>query len=397
MTTYDTVIRGGHVIDPASGLTEVADVAITGGTIAAVEAVIHPSAAREVIDATGTFVTPGLIDLHTHVYWGVTYWGIEPDPVAARTGVTTWLDVGSAGSYSFPGFRRFICEPSRSRIFALLNLSSIGLIAPSWEFANPDYWDVDLAATIVEDNRDLILGIKARIDSSTTRGVGVQPLARAREVADRVGLPLMTHIGVGPPSLDEVAEYLRPGDMLTHCFTGHSMRILTADGRIHPTIKRLHEEGLILDIGHGAGSFSFETSEAMLAQGVMPDVISSDIHQLSIQGPMFDLPTTLSKFLGLGMSVADVIECATAKPAAAMRRPDLGTLRPGSKADIALFRIEEGNYTFQDIHLNERHGSQRLINTMTFLDGERMPLDPERPLMPWAKLTERQAAALKQP
>lgn len=397
MERFDTVVRGGEVVDPGAGLTGMLDVAITGGVVAEVSAGIDPGRAGEVIDATGQIVTPGLVDLHTHVYWGVTYWGIEPDPVAARTGVTTWLDVGSAGSYSFPGFRRFICEPSRSRVFALLNLSSIGLIAPSWEFTNPDYWDVDLAASIVDANRDLILGIKARIDSSTTRGVGIQPLARARELADRVSLPLMTHIGVGPPTIDEVAGYLRPGDMLTHCFTGHSMRILTDDGRIHPTIKRLHDEGLILDIGHGAGSFSFETSEAMLAQGVMPDVISSDIHQLSIQGPMFDLPTTLSKFLGLGMSVADVIERATSRPAAAMGRPDLGTLRPGSKADVALFRIEEGEYTFQDIHMNERHGSQRLINTLTLLDGERMPLEPERPLMPWAKLTERQAAGLKLP
>ncbi len=393
----DTLIAGGEVVDPGAGLAGKLDVAISGGVVSEVAAGIDPSRADAVIDASGQIVTPGLVDLHTHVYWGVTYWGIEPDPVAARSGVTTWLDVGSAGSYSFPGFRRFICEPSKSRVFALLNLSSIGLIAPSWEFANPDYWDVELAVSIVEANRDLILGIKARIDSSTTRGVGIEPLARARELADRVGLPLMTHIGVGPPTIDEVAEYLRPGDILTHCFTGHSMRILTDDGRIHPTIKRLHDEGLILDIGHGAGSFSFETSEAMLAQGIMPDVISSDIHQLSIQGPMFDLPTTLSKFLGLGLSISEVIERATSKAAAAMLRPDLGTIRPGSRADIALFKVEEGDYTFQDIHMNERKGTQRLINTLTMIDGETLPLEPERPLMPWAKLTERQATGLKQP
>src|SRR5688500_7552245 len=144
------------------------------------------SAARAVIDASGGIVTPGLVDLHTHVYWGSTYWGIEADPVAARTGVTTWLDVGSSGAYSWPGFRRFLIEPSRSRIFALLNLSSIGLIAPTWEFANPDYSDVDLAETIINANRDLILGVKARIDQNTTRGVGIRPLELARELADRV-------------------------------------------------------------------------------------------------------------------------------------------------------------------------------------------------------------------
>src|SRR5687768_12550394 len=183
LAEFDTLITGGHVIDAANNRSERADVAIKDGKIAAVEPSIARDRAKQVIDATDQIVTPGLVDLHTHVYWGVTYWGIEPDPVAARSGVTTWLDVGSAGSYSFPGFRRFICEPSKSRVFALLNLSSIGLIAPSWEFANPDYWDVELAATIVESNRDLILGIKARIDSSTTRGVGIEPLARARELA----------------------------------------------------------------------------------------------------------------------------------------------------------------------------------------------------------------------
>jgi dihydroorotase len=288
-----------------------------------------------------------------------------------------------------------VAEASKSRVFALLNLSSIGLIAPSWEFANPDYWDVDLAETIVNQNRDLILGIKARIDSSTTRGVGVAPLARARELADRVELPLMTHIGAAPPTIDEVAVYLRPGDILTHCFTGNTMRILGQDGVPHEAIKRLHEQGLIFDIGHGTGSFSYEVAEGMLAAGIPPDVISSDIHQLSIQGPMYDLPTTLSKFLNLGMSLPDVIERATSRPAAAMRRPDLGTLKPGSVADIALFRIEEGDFTFHDIFMNARTGGKRLISTQTLVDGAVLPRTPERELAPWAVLPERQRLVLQ--
>ncbi|MCA9880550.1 MAG: amidohydrolase/deacetylase family metallohydrolase, partial [Thermomicrobiales bacterium] len=221
--TYDTLIIGGQVVDPAAGLVGQFDVAISDGRIAAVEAGLDPGAAREVIDASEGIVTPGLVDLHTHIYWGATFWGIEADPVAARTGVTTWLDVGSAGSYSWPGFRRYIAEPSKVRVYGLLNLSSIGLIAPTWEFANLDYCDVDLAETIVNDNRDLILGIKARIDSNTTRGVGIRPLELARELADRVGLPLMVHIGAGPPALAEVSHLLRPSDILTHCFTGQSM------------------------------------------------------------------------------------------------------------------------------------------------------------------------------
>lgn len=384
--TYDLVISGGQVVDPRAGLLGDLDLAIVDGRIAAVEAEISPSRARRTMDARGQIVTPGLVDLHTHIYWGVTYWGIEADPVAARTGVTTWLDVGSAGSFSFPGFRRYVAEPTRARVFALLNLSSIGLIAPSWEFANLDYCDIELAAQMVEANRDLILGIKARIDANTTRGVGIRPLALARELADRVGLPLMTHIGWGPPSIDEVAEHLRPGDILTHCCTGGDMRILGQDGVPHAEIMRLREQGLILDIGHGTGSFSYEVAEGMLERGIIPDVISSDIHQLSVQGPMFDLPTTLSKFLNLGLSLSDVIERATARPAAAMGRPDLGTLRPGSVADIALFRLEEGEFTFFDVTMNARRGWTRLVNTATLIDGEELPRAPEREPALWAEL-----------
>lgn len=387
---FDLVIRGGEVLDPGADIQGRFDLGIRDGRVAAIEPEIDLARAERVIDATGQIVTPGLVDLHTHIYWGATYWGIEADPVAARSGVTTWLDVGSAGAYSFPGFRRYIAEPSRCRVFALLNLSSIGLIAPTWEFANPDYWDVDLAAKIVEANRDLILGIKARIDRNTTRGVGVRPLERARELADRVGLPLMVHVSWGPPTIDEVAAYLRPGDILTHCFTGGDMRILGEDGQVLPVIRDLQERGLILDIGHGTGSFSFAVAEAMLEQGVLPDTISSDIHQLAVQGPMYDLPTTLSKFLALGMSLPDVIERATARPAAAIRRPDLGTLRVGSVADIALWRLEEGDFVFHDVGMDERRGTQRLVNTLTLVDGQVLPRLPERPPHVWAVLPEHQ-------
>jgi len=391
---YDTLIVGGEVVDPGAGLSGRLDVAMSDGRIAAVAPGLDPDAARRTIDASGRIVTPGLVDLHTHVYWGATYWGIEADPVAARTGVTTWLDVGSAGAYSFPGFRAWIAEPSAVRVFALLNLSAIGLIAPTWEFANLDYCDIGLAEQIVAANRDLILGIKARIDRNTTRGVGVRPLALARELADKVGLPLMVHIGIGPPSLDEVVPLLRPGDILTHCCTGGDMKIVADDGLTRADIRALRDRGLVLDVGHGTGSFSFATAEAMLAEGVLPDVISSDIHQLAVQGPMFDLPTTLSKFLALGMTLEQVVERATSRPAAAMRRPDLGTLRPGSPADVALFELVEGEFTFHDVRMEPRRGAQRLVNTLTLVDGEILERGEERPLQPWAVLPEHQRVAV---
>jgi dihydroorotase len=385
----DTVIRGGRVIDPANGVDGQCDVAISDGRIAQVARGLEAGNA-EVIDASGQIVTPGLVDLHTHIYWGATYWGIEADPVAARSGVTTWLDVGSAGSYSWPGFREYIVKRNRVRVFALLNVSSIGLIAPTWELSNVDYCDVDLAQKTIDANRDLILGVKARVDASTTRGTGIRPLELARELADRVDLPLMVHIGSGPPTLDEIAALLRPGDILTHCFTGNTNRVLRQDKVVHADIKRLHEQGLILDIGHGTGSFSFEVAEGMLEQGIMPDVISTDIHQLAQQGPMFDMPTTLSKFLSLGMTLPEVIERATTRPAQAMRRPDLGTLSPGAPADIALFRLEEGEYTFHDVQMSPRTGSVRLVSTQTFVDGDLLPLLPERELHVWAVLPEHQ-------
>ncbi|HET9017864.1 MAG TPA: amidohydrolase/deacetylase family metallohydrolase [Thermomicrobiaceae bacterium] len=389
---FDTIVAGGEVIDPGAGIVGAHDVGIRDGRVVAVGPGLPRDRAARVIDAAGQIVTPGLVDLHTHIYWGATFWGIEADPVAARTGVTTWLDVGSAGAYNWPGFRRYVAESSRARVFALLNLSSIGLVARTYELANLDYCDVDLAAQIVELNRDVILGIKARIDAQTTRGVGIRPLELARELADRVGLPLMVHIGSGPPTIDEVVALLRPGDILTHCFTGGNHRIVGADGHPRADIRRLHQAGLILDVGHGTGSFSYEVAEAMLAEGIPPDVISSDIHQLSAQGPMYDLPTTLSKFLNLGMSLPDVIERATARPAAAMHRPDLGTLRPGSAADLALFRVEEGEYTFRDAQMDSRSATRQLVNTVTLVDGAELPRLPERPRHVWALLPEHQRA-----
>jgi dihydroorotase len=383
---YDLVIRGGDVVDPGSGTVGRFDVAVQGGAIAAVAPEIADDAA-ETIDATGQYVTPGLIDLHTHVYWGATFWGIEADPVCAVTGVTTSVDAGSAGAYNWPAFRRFLIEPSQSRIVAFLNISSIGLVHNTHELANPAYPDVDLAVGTVEENRDIIIGIKARIDGSTTGTQGTRPLALAREAAERLGLPLMVHIGGGPPPLAEILEFLRPGDILTHCFTGNANKIVAGDpAQVRADVHAAREHGVLMDIGHGAGSFNYLTTEAALAEGFLPDVISSDIHQLSIQGPMFDLPTTLSKFLNLGMNIEQVIACATIAPARAIHMDDrIGTLAVGRTADIALFRIEEGDFTFHDISNNARKGTQRLQNTRTIVGGN--TLAAQQPLfrrMIWA-------------
>ena len=206
----------------------------------------------------------------------------------------------------------------------------------------------------------------------------------------------MVHIGKGPPTLGEVLPYMKPGDILTHCFTGQDMRIVDDAGRLHDDARRAWDKGIVMDIGHGAGSFSFETAEALMAEGCRPDVISSDIHQLSIHGPMFDLPTCLSKFMLLGMSFEQTIEAATARPAEIMGLQDqVGTLRPGALADVALFRIERGAHTFYDVHMNARRGQDLVRNTLTIVNGRELPLTTDGPQAPWIELSEDQRALIE--
>jgi len=393
---FDLLIKGGTVIDPANGINEKRDIGIKRNRIAAVVANIPAESAARVIDASGQYVTPGLVDLHTHVYYGSTFWGINPDPVAARSGVTTWLDVGSAGAYNWPGFRRFVIQAAQARIYGLLNISSIGLTAPTWELANLNYCDVDMACKMVDLNRDLLIGIKARIDNSTTghvngAGTGVAGLQRAREAADRLGLPVMVHIASGPPSLEEIMPILRPGDIITHCCTGRDNRLVTPAGTMREMVRLSREQGLIFDVGHGAGSFSFESAEQMLGDGFIPDVISTDIHQLAINGPCFDMPTTLSKFMALGMSLYSVIERATVRPAQVMGLADeVGTLKPGALADVAIFKLLDGDYTLYDIAMLPRKAKQLLVNTQTIINGRPMQRTCDEPMMPWIELDEAQ-------
>jgi dihydroorotase len=388
---FDLLIQGGHVIDPATGKNGRFDVAIRRDRIAAVEPHIPAESAAHVIDATGQYVTPGLVDLHTHIYYGSTFWGIQPDPVAARSGVTTWLDVGSAGAYNLIGMRDHIVRPSHARIYALLNISSIGLTGPTYELANIAYSDVNVCVKLANTNRDFVLGVKVRIDTNTVGANGIEPLRRARAAADRLRLPLMVHVGIGPPTLAEVLPFVRPGDILTHCFTGHNMKLIDDNGVLLEGAIRAWDSGVIMDIGHGAGSFSFLTAEAMLAAGRKPDVISTDIHQLSVNGPLFDMPTCLSKFMALGMSLEDVIYAATVAPAQAMGLGDeVGTLHPGAFADVALFTLSTGRFPLYDVFMNERVGQDLLRNTLTIARGRVMPRTPDGPTAPWIELSEAQ-------
>lgn len=382
----DLLISGGTVLDPGAGMRGRMDVAVEGGRIAAVEPGIDPAGAAEVVDATGLLVLPGLIDLHTHAYWGATFWGIRPDPVAARSGVTTWVDAGSAGAYNLPGLIRFIAEPSAVRLRCFVNISCVGLTARTHEVALPQYCDVDALIATVERHREAVVGVKVRISRETIGGQGIRPLERAVEAAERLGLPVMVHIGQGPPELEDILRRLRPGDVITHCFTGRSMSLTGSDGLLREAALAARQRGVLFDVGHGSGSFTFASASAALGGGFAPDVISSDIHQLSAGGPVFDLPTCMNKMLALGVDLDGVVTATTRRPAEVVGMyPEIGTLRPGARADLALFELREGGEAprLYDVALESRPATSWLEPVATIAGGRRLTTVEDDPPQPW--------------
>ncbi len=350
---YDLLLRGGHVIDPSQGLDEAADVAFARGTIAAIGKELDADKAAEVRDISGHFVAPGFIDLHTHVYWGGTSLGIDGADAARRSGITTLVDAGSAGPGNYAGFLDHVIKRSEPRILAYLNISFAGIYAFSRRIMVGESGDLRLmspadAVAVAKANRDTIVGIKVRVGRNASGSAGAAPLDIALQAANELGLPLMAHIDEPPPSYEDVLMRLRPGDTLTHCFRPFPNTPTDADGNIKPAVTEARERGVLFDVGHGMGSFAFATARAMLSHGFMPDTISSDIHELNQQGPVFDQATTLSKFLALGVPLVDVIRATTQNPAAAIRRPDLGTLRPGAVGDATIFSLAEGRFPFID-------------------------------------------------
>src|SRR5438128_2511520 len=329
----DLVISGGRVIDPASGRDEVADIAFGDGKVTGAGDDLTSSRA-EIVDARGLLVVPGLIDLHTHVYWGGTSLGVDAAEVARRCGTTTFVDAGSTGPGNFHGFRRHVIEPSPLRIIPFLNVSFPGIFAFSTgvmvgECADLRLLDPRECVRVITANRDLIAGVKVRVGRNAGGASGAAPLDIALDVAEETGLPVMAHLDNPPPSRLEVLTRLRRGDILTHCFRPFPNAPVQADGRIREEVIEARRRGVIFDIGHG-GSFGFRTAEAMLAAGFLPDAISSDVHTLSVNGPAFDQLVTLSKFLCLGMELVDVIRASTAAPAAAVGRSDIGRLPIGA-------------------------------------------------------------------
>ncbi len=372
---FDLILKGGHVIDPSQRVDRVADVAFAGGKVARIDGDLRPEKGTEVRDVKGYIVTPGLIDLHTHVYWGGTSLGIDAEEFCRTSGVTTCIDTGSAGPGNFAGFRKHVIEPSAVRILAYLHVSFAGIFGFSKTIMVGESEELRLlapaeAVAVADANRDVIVGIKVRVGLHASGRSGTAPLDMALQAANELGMPLMCHIDHPPPSYEEVLERLRGGDVLTHAFRPFPNSPLDSQGKVKQAVLKARERGVQFDIGHGKGSFAFKTARGMLANGFYPDTISSDIHALCIEGPAFDQVTTLSKFLCMGMPLGDVIAASTYNAAIALKRHELGTLKPGSVGDATIISVRKGKFDYVDVVGEHLTGDQRILSEGVVIAGK---------------------------
>ena len=351
---HEVLLRQGRVIDPSQGLDQICDVRFLNGVVAEIGLNLAAGVDADVRNVTGMIVTPGLIDLHTHVYWGGTSIAVDPIALARQSSTATLVDAGTSGAGNLLGFRKHVIEPSAPlRILPLLNISFPGIFAFSrtvrmGECEDLRLLDMNSCISVAREHADLVVGIKVRVGRGSSGTRGVAPLDMAIEVAETLGLPVMAHIDYIPPTRAEVLSRLRKGDILTHCFKPPPNAPTTPAGTVRAEVLDALNRGVIFDIGHGGGSCSFATSRAMLKAGIQPDVISSDVHLLSANGPAVDLLHTLAKFHVLGMSLYDVVACATVNAARAIRRPVLGTLKPGVGADASIFKVVDQSTLYKD-------------------------------------------------
>jgi dihydroorotase len=382
--TYDLLLKGGHVIDPANQLDQPMDVAIAGDRIAAVAANIPAEDARRVVDVAGHYVTPGFIDLHAHAQ-GSRIVGRESIPPSLHfaSGATTVVDAGTWGALDFRVFKETVVETTPIRVLALLNIVSRGMSAQaagSFE-QSVDLMDPELCAATIQENRDILVGVKTAHywtsrpwDSAHPPWAAVERAVEAGRIAD---VPVMVDFWPRPPerSYSElILEKLRPGDIHTHVFA-QQFPILDAEGHVQDYLRQARERGVIFDLGHGAGSFWFRNAAPAVQQGFLPDTISTDLHMGNVNGPVVDFITTMSKMLALGVPLEDLVRRATVNPARVIHRPELGTLTVGGEADVAVVELLHGKFGYTDCGRAKMIGKVKLANRLTLRAG-RIVYDP---------------------
>lgn len=378
---FDLLIRNANVLDPSQGLSGQRDIGIRFGLIEAIEPVIAADRAQRVMDAGGRLVTPGLIDLHCHTFPYGSAIGIPADELVVHQCTTTVVSAGDAGANNFAAFRRFIVPASRTRQFAFVHIAVAGLAGfPVPELFNIDYAQPEAAARAVAENADMVLGVKVRMSENVIARHGLEPLRRAIKACELSGVPakIMCHIGgvADRELMSQILDLFRPGDVLTHCYSGAPNNAgmgtnIVQDGKLLPAALAAKRRGVIFDIGHGGGSFDYTIAEAAIAQGCLPDTISSDIHVFSGNSPgMPYLPWVMSKMIGLGFSLPEVISMATAAPARVIGRiPRHGTLQLGAPADLSIMELVEGPVAFVDTRNNQRQGKLYLRPSGTVVAG----------------------------
>jgi dihydroorotase len=368
---HDLLLTGGHVIDPASGVDGRKDVEFASGRVAAVDTAIPRETAGEVVDVSGSYVAPGLVDLHAHAFIAGHDLGIETDPVSAATGVTTLCDAGSTGAANFPGLREYVMARADTRVLGFVHIAALGLSHLAiGEHCYLDYSDPDLAAGVAREHRDVVLGVKVRIQTEVVAQHGLEPLQRGLRAAESAGVPVIVHVNNPPVEYGEVLTILRPGDIVSHFLHGRGSGILDEQGRLKDAVRAARGRGVVFDVAHGRNHVNFPVVRRAFEQGFYPDTISSDLTRLGRAGVVRDLPTTLSKFLCLGMPLADVVRAATATPARAIGRSgDLGTLAAGAAGDAAVFAIEDGRFPYQDADGNVLEGATRWTPRLTVRAG----------------------------
>ena len=371
---YDLLIMGARVIDPSQDLDKVVDIAISRGKVMEIGANLPAEKAAQTIEAKGRLITPGLVDLHAHTYPQGSAIGLPADELAQFTATTTFVSAGDAGANNFSAFKHYIQAQARSRMYAFIHISSIGLAGfPVGEMKNLDYANIDLAARTLDQNQDIALGIKVRESLDVVGDNGIEPLRRARLAAERSGVKgarVMCHIGNAPGDLGELLNLLRPGDILTHVYSGAGNNTVQ-NGKVIAAALEAKKRGVLIDVGHGGGSFDFTVAEPALQQGLTPDTISSDLHAYSGNSPSIPfLPQVVSKFLTLGFTLKQAIAMATVRPAEIINRaPLVGTLKVGAPADVAIFDLVEKPVEWLDTKGNKRPGTVSLVPVQTIRAG----------------------------